>query len=56
MWIDVYLISRKVNKIFVKVQIKKNRKTADVCGSYKCHTKGCDETPKRQDLSARRPL
>ncbi len=23
---------------------------------YKVHTKGCDETPNRQDLSACRPL
>jgi hypothetical protein len=36
---------------------QKNRKLhRGTISDYKCHTKGCDETPNRQDLSAHRPL
>ena len=41
-----------------KVQCTGAKEERRICSDalYENHTKGCDETPKRQGLSARRPL
>jgi len=51
-----FFLMRLSMSVFGLCCIEKKRTAKMLYAFYKSHIKGCDETPKRQVLSARRPL